>query len=222
MKEALAYYRKAADTRPPDPKNGDFTRAQAQAKENIAVIRTFEMLDLKLTADGRYTATSTAFNGPLTVEVVVKAGRIASVKVTQHNEKQFYSAMTETPQKIVERQSVKDIDACTGATITSEAIINATAKALAMWDGGGNKSMRLNLFVSAGGNKRGRLLRMLSRLGPSWSASPVRRMVQAIALAAFGVLFLYVSWPYGGKNCSQTLAAKEWVDAEIFLGSIRW
>ena len=75
----------------------------------------------------------------MTVEVVVKAGRIASVKVTQHSEKQFYSAMTETPNKIVERQSVKDIDACTGATITSEAIINATAKALAQWDAGGNQ-----------------------------------------------------------------------------------
>jgi uncharacterized protein with FMN-binding domain len=137
MAEALTYYRKATEATPPDPKNGDFTRAQAQANENIAVIRTFEMLDLKLTADGRYTATSTAFAGPLMVDVVVKAGRIASVQVTQHSEKQFYSAMTETPNKIVERQSVKDIDACTGATITSEAIINATAKALAQWDGGG-------------------------------------------------------------------------------------
>lgn len=77
--------------------------------------------------------------------------------------------------------------------------------------------MRLNLFVSLGGNQRGRVLRVLNRLGPSWSASPVRRIVQVVALAVFLVLFLYVSWPYGGKNCSETLAAKEWVDAEIFL-----
>ena len=140
MTEALAYYRKAANARPAGEDNDDCKRARAQATENIAVIRTFEMLDLKQTADGRYTATSTAFNGPLTVEVQVTAGRIASVRVTQHQEKQFYSALTETPRKIVERQSVKNIDACTGATITSEAIINATAKALAGGGaGGGNR-----------------------------------------------------------------------------------
>jgi len=131
MAEALAYYRKAADAEPPDKNNGDFNRARAQAAENIAVIRTFDLLDLKRTANGRYRGTSTAFNGPLTIEVQVAAGRIEAVRVTQHQEKQFYSAMTETPRKIVERQSIKDIDACTGATITSEAIINATAKALA-------------------------------------------------------------------------------------------
>jgi len=131
MAQALAYYRKAVDAKPPDENNGDFIRARVQAAENIAVIRTFELLDLKRTANGRYRGTSTAFNGPLTVEVEVGAGRIASVRVTQHQEKQFYSAITETPRKIVERQSIKDIDACTGATITSEAIINAAAKALA-------------------------------------------------------------------------------------------
>jgi ferredoxin len=60
-------------------------------------------------------------------------------------------------------------------------------------------------------------MRALSRLGPTWSSSPVRRIVQTIALAFFLILFLYVSWPYGGKNYSETLAAKEWVDAEIFL-----
>jgi len=129
--QALAYYRKAANATPPDENNNDFKRAQQQAAENIEVIRTFELLDLKRTADGRYKGTSTAFNGPLTVDVLVKAGRIESVRVVQHNEKQFYSAMTETPNKIIERQSVKDIDACTCATITSEAIINATARALA-------------------------------------------------------------------------------------------
>lgn len=131
MAQALTYYRKAANATPPDKDNNDFKRAQKQAAENIDVIRTFELLNLKLIADGRYTGTSTAFNGPLTVEVQVKAGRIVSVRVTQHQEKQFYSALTETPKKILDRQSIKDIDACTGATITSEAIINATARALA-------------------------------------------------------------------------------------------
>ena len=65
------------------------------------------------------------------VEVVVKAGTIESVKVTQHREKQYYSSLTDTPRKILARQGVSGIDATSSATITSEAIINATAKALA-------------------------------------------------------------------------------------------
>ena len=39
--------------------------------------------------------------------------------------------MTDTPEKILAKQSVKGVDATSSATITSEAIINATAKALA-------------------------------------------------------------------------------------------
>ena len=57
--------------------------------------------------------------------------RIVSVRVTKHEEKQFYSALTDTPSQIVKKQGVKGVDAVTGATMTSEAIINATAKALA-------------------------------------------------------------------------------------------
>jgi uncharacterized protein with FMN-binding domain len=38
--------------------------------------------------------------------------------------------MTDTPAKIIAKQSVQGIDATSNATITSEAIINATAKVL--------------------------------------------------------------------------------------------
>ncbi|MDA1162559.1 MAG: FMN-binding protein, partial [Planctomycetota bacterium] len=56
---------------------------------------------------------------------------IKSVTVTRHREKQYYSSLTDTPRKILARQGVAGIDATSSATITSEAIINATAKALA-------------------------------------------------------------------------------------------
>ncbi len=81
--------------------------------------------------DGTYRASSIGYEGPVQTEVVVKAGRIESVRVTQHREKQYYSSLTDTPRKILARQGVKGIDATSGATITSEAIINATAQALA-------------------------------------------------------------------------------------------
>ena len=61
----------------------------------------------------------------------MRGGRIDSVKVTEHKEKQYYGAMIDTPVKIVQRQGVKGVDTTTSATITSEAIVNATAKALA-------------------------------------------------------------------------------------------
>jgi uncharacterized protein with FMN-binding domain len=60
----------------------------------------------------------------------VQAGRIEEVTVTKHKEKQFYASITETPAAIILKQSVKGVDATSRATITSEAIITATAKAL--------------------------------------------------------------------------------------------
>jgi uncharacterized protein with FMN-binding domain len=51
--------------------------------------------------------------------------------VTKHKEKQFYSALSDIPRQIIKKQSVKGVDATSRATITAEAVINATAKALA-------------------------------------------------------------------------------------------
>jgi uncharacterized protein with FMN-binding domain len=82
-------------------------------------------------ADGTYRAASGGYEGPVEVEVAVAAGKIESVRVTQHREKQFYSALTDVPNQIIAKQSVQGVDATSRATITAEAIINASAKALA-------------------------------------------------------------------------------------------
>ena len=63
--------------------------------------------------------------------MTVKNAHIESVKVTRHTEKQFYSAITDTTTRIIGKQGVKGVDMTSGATITAEAIVNATAKALA-------------------------------------------------------------------------------------------
>ena len=101
---------------------------QSQLEE---AIKLFELSDVKKVADGNYRAESIGYEAPIHVEVAVQSGRIESVRVVQHKEKQFYSALTDTPAKIIAKQGVKGIDATSSATITSEAIINATAKALA-------------------------------------------------------------------------------------------
>jgi uncharacterized protein with FMN-binding domain len=90
----------------------------------------FDLLDLKRVPDGAYRAGSPGYEAQVVVEVAVRGARIESVRVVEHREKQFYSSMIDTSRKIIEKQSVRGIDATSNATITSEAIINATAKAL--------------------------------------------------------------------------------------------
>ena len=124
--QAKKYY-EAALAVPDAPRN---RRAKNRAKAALEAINLFDLLDLKKIPDGVYTASSMGYETQVEIEVKVAAGRIEDVKVTQHHEKQFYASLTETPARIIAKQSVKGVDATSRATITSEAIINATAKAL--------------------------------------------------------------------------------------------
>ncbi len=63
----------------------------------------------------------------------------------------------------------------------------------------------------------GPLSRTLRVLGPSWTASPVRRVIQSLCLLAFLILFFWVCWPYGSKQYAEAFRAREIVDAELFL-----
>lgn len=127
---AIRYYRKLLNATP--LRNKDYEqRIKGRARDSIEAIQLFELSDVKNVRDGTYRASSPAFTGPLEVEVQVAGGRIESVNVVKHTEKQFFSALTDTTQQIIDKQSVKGIDATSRATITSVAIINATAKALA-------------------------------------------------------------------------------------------
>ena len=131
LDDAESYYRKAIAGIPRNEADKPHRkRDKARAEASIAAIR-FYSLDPTKVADGKYSASSIGYEDQIHVEVVVKAGTIESVEVTRHREKQYYSSLTDTPKKILDRQSVAGIDATSSATITSEAIINATAKALA-------------------------------------------------------------------------------------------
>lgn len=124
--QALTYYNKVLDL--PDTKDNKMSKGRARA--SAEAIKLFDTLDVTKVADGSYKASSLGYEGPIEVEVTVRAGRIEDVKVTKHKEKQFYAALTDTPDQIIKKQSVKGVDATSRATITSEAIINASAKAL--------------------------------------------------------------------------------------------
>jgi uncharacterized protein with FMN-binding domain len=109
----------------------DIQRSLSRAKSCIEAITLFDALDPAKIPDGAYKQKSLGYEADIEVEATVKSGKITGVRITQHKEKQYYSAFTDTPRQIVEKQGVKGVDATTGATITSQAVINATAKALA-------------------------------------------------------------------------------------------
>ncbi|MCZ7646836.1 MAG: FMN-binding protein [Planctomycetota bacterium] len=126
--EALAYYQKSLSA---TQVTRDNKQTKERAQSSLDAVKVFELLDLKRIPDGAYTDTSSSYSGPLTVAVSVQGARIKDVKITSHQDKQFYGSLDEIPAKIVEKQGVKGVDTFSSATITSEAIINAAAKALA-------------------------------------------------------------------------------------------
>jgi len=80
----------------------------------------------------------------------------------------------------------------------------------------------VNLFRRAGRRRGGEGAaptadRLLGLLGPSWRASPWRRVVQVAALGVFAWLLLYVSFPPGHVFDPAALSSKETLPVEFFL-----
>ncbi|MBP89139.1 MAG: hypothetical protein CMJ64_20885 [Planctomycetaceae bacterium] len=128
--EAIEFYQKVLDAE--KDRNENYEKIYVgRARDSIDAINLFDKADVSKVADGVYKASSTGYTGALEVEVRVRGGKIATLRVSRHTEKQFYAALTDTPDQIIAKQSVKGIDATSRATITSQAIVNSTAKAFA-------------------------------------------------------------------------------------------
>lgn len=65
--------------------------------------------------------------------------------------------------------------------------------------------------------RAGRLRKALAHAGDTWLASPWRRVVQALCLVGFTLLFVWVAWPYGDVDYAQHRESREKVAAEFFL-----
>ena len=127
--EAVTYYEKALKAK---FRNPEYTRRyQQRARDSIESIRLRDKAQVARVVDGVHQGSAGGYNGPVQVAVEVADGKIQSVKVTKHIEKQFYSAITDTVRQIETSHSVEGIDATSRATITSQAIVNAAARALA-------------------------------------------------------------------------------------------
>lgn len=132
LTEAQAFYEKVVNTPPAAGQKPErLKRTQNRAQANLDAIKLFELVDVSKVADGTYKDSSLGYEAQVEVSVKVIGKKIEDVKVTQHREKQYYSSLTDVPAQIIAKQSVKGVEATSRATITGEAIINATAKALA-------------------------------------------------------------------------------------------
>jgi uncharacterized protein with FMN-binding domain len=130
LDEAVKSYQNVLDRN--QARNAEYLkRYKAMATSAIKSIKLFDKADVKNVADGSHSASCMGYNGQVEVSVDVTGGKITDVKVTKHREKQFYAALTDTPEQIIKTQGFKQVDGTSGATITSQAIINATAQALA-------------------------------------------------------------------------------------------
>lgn len=80
--------------------------------------------------DGIYHGKGKGYKGPIKVKVTVSEGIIKDIKITKHKEDNPKSAIKKIPAEIIKKQSVAEIDAVSGATYTSKAILRAVTKAL--------------------------------------------------------------------------------------------
>ncbi|MBL7077763.1 MAG: FMN-binding protein [Kiritimatiellae bacterium] len=102
------------------------------ARDAMDAIRAGESLDLNTLSDGTFRGEATGFRGRVEVAVAVKDHAIVSVKVTDHQEDWFFTCLEALPRQVIENQGLAGVDAVTGATMTSSAIVSATAKALGL------------------------------------------------------------------------------------------
>lgn len=86
--------------------------------------------DEDVLADGVYQGSAQGRNGPITVEVTVEGGAIADIEVISQSETPRYYEQAEAVISSILSAGSPDVDAVTGATISSEAIKAAVAAAL--------------------------------------------------------------------------------------------
>lgn len=101
----------------------------AVKKEPVKVEKVKETNTYK---DGVYEGSAEGFGGPVTVQVTVKNGKIASVKITEHSgeDAAYFNKAKVLADQIVKKQST-NVDTISGATFSSNGIIQAVRNALA-------------------------------------------------------------------------------------------
>ena len=81
--------------------------------------------------DGTYTAQAEGFDGPVKVTVTIKNGKITVITNTNTDTKEYFGkAWAKIRPAILKKQAVYGVDTVSGATFSSNGILEATQKAL--------------------------------------------------------------------------------------------
>ncbi len=93
--------------------------------------KSYEIAEAGTWKDGTYTETAKGKKGDFEVTVVIEDGAIADVSIGENEETPDKGgvAIAQLPDEIVKAQSY-DVDAVTGATVTSDGIKDAVARCL--------------------------------------------------------------------------------------------
>ncbi|MEI7885247.1 MAG: FMN-binding protein [Clostridia bacterium] len=82
-------------------------------------------------ADGTYQGTGSGFNGNTTVSVTVKNGKVTSIStISTGDTNQFYNSAFPTVSNAIISRQTANVDAVSGATYSSQGIMQAVANAL--------------------------------------------------------------------------------------------
>jgi fumarate reductase flavoprotein subunit len=101
--------------------------AKVQRKLDLLTMQSMQSVPLR---DGSYAGKALGYseNKEMEVTVSIRGGKISDVQV-KHEEKIDLGATRIIPQRIVAQQSLQ-IDGVTGATVTSQAIVDGALQAL--------------------------------------------------------------------------------------------
>lgn len=92
---------------------------------------------------------------------------------------------------------------------------NGRVDTLAVWRRAAGVLLPRGWFSDRNTKKRGLVRKFLRRLGVSWQAAPVRRLIQGVCLAAFFILFLFVCWPYDARPQKDGWVSNNWMLLEV-------
>jgi uncharacterized protein with FMN-binding domain len=81
--------------------------------------------------DGTYSGTAQGYGGPVTTQIIIESGAIASIEITSadYEDAAWYNMCLGVLDDILEAQSA-DVDTVSGATLTSKGIIGSAETAL--------------------------------------------------------------------------------------------